>query len=387
MIRVNRIVLLGGGFAGMTLATELDSLAASRKCEVTLIDRSDAFRMGLSMEWVLAGRRRPEDGSRTYAQRRAKHVRFLRDEIVRIDTADRSVRTTSERLEYDQLVIALGAELRPDLLPGLADGAHNLCDMDSVVQLRDAIERINRGTVLIAITSLPFKCPPAPYEYALLIEDRLRRRGVRDRVDVVVTTPEPQPMPAAGKAVGDAVKMLLAERGISYRTLLKPKAVDPVRNVVLFEDGTEQPYDVLAAMPPHRAPKAVVNSGLTDSSGFVPVTLGTFETSEPDVYALGDVAAVKLSDGRPHPKAGVFAEAQALVVAGEITAKLGGGSPEPYTGRGICYVDSGRDEAAPAEIHVLAPGGPHASIEDPSARGLEEKRRFEAERLEKWFVA
>lgn len=377
---------MGGGFAGLTAATELNRVAAARRAEVVLIDRSTTFRMGFSMQWVLAGRRTPGEGERSYTELRARAVKVVRDEVIGIDTASRTVRTRkSQRMTYDYLVIALGAELAPELIPGLADTAHNLCDMASVRRLKADLEAIDEGSVLVAISAVPFKCPPAPYEYAFLIDQVLRHRGVRDRVDIRMTTPEPQPMPVAGKSVGEAIQAMLVGRGIDYRPGWKPRKVDGARRVVFYEGGEQLPFSILAAMPPHRAPKVLRDAGLVDASGFVPVDLRTFRTAVPGVYAVGDVAALKLPNGAPHPKAGVFAESQALTVATSIAAQLGMGEPVPYAGEGVCFVDVGGEFAAAAEANLLLPEGPRVNLSPPSREGLQGKARFERERLERWF--
>ena len=382
---MGHIIILGAGFAGLALASELDDLARSGTTDVTLVDRSDRFTMGFTMQWALAGRRAPEEGARLYASLRTRHVTFVHDEIVGIDVGARIVRTKSRQLPYDHLVIALGAELAPELVPGLSEAAYNLYELSSVLQFKDAIARLQGGVVAIVVTSVPFKCPPAPYEYALLVDDLLRARGVRDKVRLLVTTPEPQPMPVAGKAVGDQIRALMADRGIEYLPGHRPKAVEVGARKIVFETGADLSFDLLGAVPPHRAPKVVRDAGLADASGFVPVELGTFRTAAKDVYAVGDIAAIKLPNGSPHPKAGVFAEEQALAVARLLAAEIEGREGAAYSGRGICFVDVGRSEAAPAEIHVLAPDGPQASMRPPSVEGLELKRRFERERFERWF--
>ena len=379
------IVILGAGFGGLAAATELNHLAGEGKVRVTLVERNRHFSMGFSMQWTLVGRRPLEAGLRSFDNLAARHVAFLHDEVVGIDTAARAVFTRSRRLDYDALLVATGAELAPEVIPGLSEGAFNLCDGPSVLQLRAAVETLKRGTLLIAVTTVPFKCPPAPYEYALLLDDVLRQRGVRDDVRVVMTTPEPQPMPVAGKAVGDAVKALLADRGIEYFPARKITGVDARRRVVSYEGSPQIAYDLFAAMPPHRAPKVVREAGLADASGFVPVDLRTMRTAVDGVYAVGDVAALKLPGGSPHPKAGVFAEAQGLTAARTIAVQLLGGEAPTYAGSGTCFVDTGREEAAPAEIHLLAEGGPRAVLGPPSAAGLAGKREFERERLARWF--
>lgn len=380
---IPKILILGAGFAGLTLVTELESLAEAGKAHVTLVDKNLRFSMGFSMQWVMMDRRKPEEGERPYSSLKAKHVKFVQDEIVAIDKENQIVRTKSHSLDYDYLVIALGAELSPELITGLAENAYNLCDLQSVMQLKEAVKTITAGTIAIMIASTPFKCPPSPYEYALLIDDILRKRNVRNKIHLVVTSPEPQPMPVAGKAAGDFVKSLLAEKGIEYLPLHKPKAVTGKK--VVYENGFEIAYDLLCAMPPHCAPKVARDSGLTDASGFIPVELASFATAIRNIYAVGDVASIKLPNGNPHPKAGVFAEAQAQTVARNIKAEILGLQKEEYAGVGICYIDTGEEKAAPVEISLLGHDGPKAVLSEPSPEGLKGKRTFEAERLQKWF--
>lgn len=381
----DRIVILGAGFGGLTVAETLDPLAGMGKADLTLVDRNASFQMGFSMQWVFAGRRRPEEGERPYSSLATRNVTFVHDEVAAIDPANRFVQTRSRRLPYDHLVLALGADLAPESVPGLGEGAYNLCDLESVGQFRAALDAIDKGVVVIAVAATPFKCPPAPYEYAFLAHDILKDRGVRDKVRLVLTTPEPQPMPVAGKVVGEQVKAMMAERGIEYLPGHKPKLVDVRARTVAYEKGKDLPYDVLAAMYPHRAPKVVRDAGLADESGFVPVELGTFRTSTAGVYAIGDMAAMKLPNGSPHPKAGVFAEAQGMAVAQALAAVLGGQEPGKYEGRGVCFVDAGEDKAAPAEIHLLAEGGPKSNLDPPSVEGLMGKRKFERDRFLRWF--
>ncbi len=381
---MKRVVILGAGFGGLAIAAELDDLAKSGKVDAALIDKNTHFSMGFSMQWVMAGRRRPEDGQRPYAALQMRNVKFIHDEIAVIDATQHAVKTKSRALNYDYLVIALGAELAPEIVPGLSEGAYNLCDLRSVIQLKAAVESVERGTVVIAISSVPFKCPPSPYEYALLIDDILRQRGVRKDVRIFVTTPEPQPMPVAGKAVGDAVQSMLAERGVEFLPKHKPKLIDVGNHRIVYENDSELSYDILGAMPPHRAPRVVKD--LIDGSGFIPADLWTLKTSNPEIYAAGDVASLKLPDGKPHPKAGVFAESQATAVARNIAALIEGkDTPPSYNARGVCYVDTGQNKAAPAEADLLAAEGHRVILKPPSEEGLESKRNFEREHFIKWF--
>ena len=380
-----RIVILGGGFGGMTLAQELEPLAKSGKADVWLLEKSPQFQMGLSLQWFLAGRRKREEGLRAYSSLRSKRVTFIPEEAVAIQTAEKLVHTKSLRIEYDYLIIALGSELAPELVPGLSEAGYNLYDFSSVLPFKSALQSIQTGTVLVAVTSVPFKCPPAPYEYALLIDEILRKKKVRREVRLALSTPEPQPMPVAGLQVGEAVKKMLSDRGVEYLPLHKPKLVEFPNRKMIYENGAEINFDLLAAVPPHRAPKVVREAGLTNDSGFVPVELGSFRTAAPGVFAIGDAAGLRLPNGNPHPKAGVFAEAQALALASQLTAEITGRPAVSYSGKGACFVDVGGGQAAPAEAELLHPEGPRFVLNSPSRAGLLAKKRFETEHLQRWF--
>lgn len=379
------IVLLGAGFGGLALATELNDVAASGAAVVTLVDRKAHFSMGFSMQWVLMGRRLPEDGARPYSSLLAEHVRFVHDEIVAIDCGARTVHTRTQALPYDDLVIATGAAMDPERIPGLAQASYNLCAVGHVVQLKQALVEVESGAVVIAVSATPFKCPPAPYEYALLVDEILRRRGVRNRVRIILTTPEPHPMPTAGPRIGAAVAGWMEDNGVELHVQHRVSSVDPVARRITYENGLELDYAVFGATWPHQAPKVVRDAGLTNDMGFVPVEFGTFKTTTPDVYAVGDVAAMRLPSDKPHPKSGMFAEAQATVVGRNLAARITGAPEEPYPGKGACFFEMGGDMATAVEADLLPLEGPRMTMQPPSTEGLELKARFEAERFARWF--
>ncbi|MEK6530062.1 MAG: FAD/NAD(P)-binding oxidoreductase, partial [candidate division NC10 bacterium] len=212
---------------------------------------------------------------------------------------------------------------------------HNLYDLDGVLGLRQALAGFREGRIAVTIASLPFKCPGAPYEAAMLIEASLRERGLRDRARVDIYTPEPLPMPVAGKALGEAVKSMVEGKGIGYHPLHKIQAVEAARRELVFDNGQRAGYDLLVAIPPHRCPPVVKESGLTGEGPWVPVDRGTLQTAHAGVYALGDVTAIKLPVGLMLPKAGVFAHHEAEAVAHNIAAEITGrGAPKTFEGHG-----------------------------------------------------
>jgi sulfide:quinone oxidoreductase len=285
-----------------------------------------------------------------------------------IDPVERRVLADGHDIRYDELVISLGAELAPQLLPGFA-AAHNFFDLAGATSFRDALQRFTGGRVVIAVTGLPFKCPAAPYEAALLVDDALQRRGLRDRSQVAIYTPESQPMPVAGQAMGDAVLSLLTGRGIEYYPQHQVESIDGDRHELIFRGADRAPFDLLGAVPPHRSPPVISASPLANEAGWVPVDRATLATRFENAYAIGDVASITLPNGRPLPKAGVFAHGEALAVAATIAARVGDPTSEPvrFGGEGYCWVELGAGKAAFATGNFYAEPNPVLQLRQPGA--------------------
>ena len=251
--------------------------------------------------------------------------------------------TEAGGFDFDALVIALGAETAPEMMPGFAETAVSPYTLDGAVATREAVAGFNEGKIVVMVASLPFKCPAAPYEAALLIDHGLRKRGVRGGVDMEFITPEPQPMLVAGRELGRMVEVLLAGRRITYRPNLLPESVDVEGKAVSLAGGERVAFDLLVGIPPHRAPAVVRESGLGNEAGWIPVHHNTMATVVPGVYAIGDVTAIITPSGMPLPKAGVFAEGQAKTVAAVVAGYMSG-KTEPaanFYGHGTCFLETG----------------------------------------------
>jgi len=380
-----RVVVLGAGIGGLVTARLLRK-RLDREHEVVLIDREAQHRFAPSFPWVAFGMRRPEQVTRRLAPLASKGITFLQAEVESIDPAARSVRTSKETLTGDHLILALGADLAPQNLPGFEPEAHSFYTLPGALALKGALDRFRGGKVVLFISSTPFKCPAAPYEGAFLLDAFLRRRGLRERSTITMVTPEPQPMPVAGPAVGAALVGMMEERGIAYRPKEKPQEVLGAERAVLLAGGERVPYDLLLGVPPHVAPAVVRAAGLTDASNYVPVRPDTLETAYEGVYAIGDVAAIKLGNGMMLPKAGVFAHFEAEVVAGNIAARVrGGGARERYDGRGYCWVEAGDGRAGFGGGNFYAPPAPAFRLVGPSRYQHWRKVLFEKYFLRKWF--
>lgn len=358
------ILILGGGVGGLTAANELRQRLGPEH-RIVLVDKRGEHLFTPSLLWLMVGTRRREQLTKDLRKMVRPGVEVVRAEVRELDPEHARVIIDSRELGYDALIISLGADLAPESLPGYVGTAHNFFDLDGAAQLSTALQAFQGGRVIVAVSALPYKCPAAPYEAALLLEDALRRRGLRGRSEVALFTPEPQPMPVAGPEMGRAVTALLAQRGIGLHPNRSLQAVDAERRELVFQDGTREAFDLLAAVPPHRPPVAIKQSPLANEAGWIPVDKSTLRTRFEGVYALGDVAAITLTNGKPLPRAGVFAHAEALAVAKTLATELGTQRPAAFDGVGYCWVELGSGRAAFASGDFYAEPDPVVHLQRP----------------------
>jgi sulfide:quinone oxidoreductase len=304
-------------------------------------------------------------------------VRFLRAEVQGIDPVSRRVTTDVETLEADALVVALGADLVPSATPGLLEGGHEFYTEAGAFGLRQVLADFDGGHVVIGVTSTPFKCPPAPSETALLVHDLLRDRGLLGTSDVTLVMPMGVPIPPS-PAASVALLEAFEQRGIHWRPGQLVRALLPEQHRAVLADGSELPYDLFLGIPVHRAPQVVLDSGLAEG-GWIPVDPLTLRTRFEGVYAVGDVTSVGT------PKAGVFAEGQAAVVAAEVLALASGASTPTYDGRGLCYMEMGGGRVAKVDVTFVSGQPPQGSMQGPDVAFAADKEAFGSTRVGRWF--
>ena len=294
----SRIVVLGAGFGGLELSTQLsESLGDS--IEVTLIDKSNSFLFGYSKLDVMFGRATLDALRLPYGNFVKPGVRFVQQTITAIDPDKRRITTDCGTYDADFLIVALGADYDMAATPGLAE-VNEFYSVDGAARLRDVLPGFKKGKALIGVCGAPFKCPPAPSECALLLHDYLAMRGVRDACEISFVLPLGSPVPPSPE-MSRALVTSFAERDITFIPGRRVASIDVAHKVAILDDGIEMPYDLFIGIPKHRVPSVVLNSGMAED-GWIPVTPRTLETKYPAVYALGDGANTGT------PKAGVFAE-------------------------------------------------------------------------------
>jgi len=371
------VVVLGAGWGGLTAANVLRMLLAEEH-RVQLISKSPTFCLPFSNLWVMTGERsHPKQGERDIRSVATKGIEVIFADVQAIDVERQRVSTTLGEVAYDYLLVALGADYAPEAIPGFPEAAYNFFDPLEAHRLQGALAEFEQGSVAVLITRTPFKCPAAPYEAAFLVDTLLQIRGVRDRTDVAIYTPEPQPMPVAGRVVGEALENMLQVRHIAYHPKRTVQRVDAAEKRIEFGDGEEPArFDLLIGVPPHVAPPAV--RGLVGPTGWIPVDAATLVTDHEGVFAIGDVTTIPLKHGLPLPKAGVFAAAQAEVAARNIAAAVRGQpAADSFDGLGFCYIEVADGLAAYGEGNFYADPAPAIRLEGPSYEYFVRKREWE----------
>jgi len=369
--------VLGAGFGGLELSTRL-SEEFGDELDLVLIDQGEGFVFGFSKLDVMFGRALPSAVVHPYRYLVKPGVRFVQATIRSIDPVAKRVETDAGAFEGDIMVVALGADLDPSATPGLVEGGHEFYTVPGAFALREVLPHFGGGRVVVGLTSTPFKCPPAPSETVLLMHDYLTKRGIRDNSDISLIMPFDVPIPPS-PAASQALLAAFAERGIHWHADRLVSGLDPDRRVVLLNDGTEMPYDLFLGIPVHQVPAVVEASGLT-VDGWVRVDPLTLETVFPGVYSVGDVTSVGT------PKAGVFAEGQASVVAEQIGTRLGGMTePATYDGHGVCYVEFGDDLVGRVDVTFMSGKTPVGDFDGPSRALAADKGEFGSIRIHRWF--
>ncbi len=365
MSHAKTVLVLGGGIGGIVTATRLRKYLP-REHRVILVERDTKHAFAPSFPWLMVGLRSPETISRTRTKLSTLGVELVQGDIEKIDAEQCSVQVNGEDITGDYLVIALGAEMAPDTIPGLSEAGHTFYTLEGAERLNMARLKFHAGRIVILVSSLPFKCPAAPVEAAMLLEDDCRKRHIRDATEIEIYTPEPGPMALAGPENSRMLRTMVEAKGIVYHPEHAVTEVDPEKQRLHFANGATADFDLLVYVPPHRAPQVVRDAGLVGESGWIPVDRYSLATKFPDVYAIGDVNGIMLSVGKPLPKAGVIAHGQAEVVVNNLLLEITGkGTRSRYDGHGACFIETGNARAGFGKGDFYAEPAPQMKLYQP----------------------
>ncbi|WP_254768606.1 NAD(P)/FAD-dependent oxidoreductase [Salinilacihabitans rarus] len=357
---MHRIAVVGGGTGGTVLANrlakELRSEIDAGEVEVRLITDDPDHVYKPTFLYVPFGKKTVDDAKRPIADLLDRRVTLEIDEVAGVDTEAKKLQfADGSLLAYDQLVLATGATLEPEAVPGLAEGGHHFYGPDGAERLRDALAEFTEGHLVLSVVGVPHMCPAAPVEFVLMADAWLRERGLREDVELTYTYPINR---AHGlESIADWATDLFEERDINLETFFNVESVDPDAELIETVEGRELDYDLLVAIPPHAGSDFVVDAGLGED-GWVDVDRNTLEaTNAEDVYAIGDVADV------PTSKAGSVAHYEAGVVADRIASRARGLPPTAtFDGKTVCFLEAGMDEATFVEFSY----GEEPYVREPS---------------------
>jgi sulfide:quinone oxidoreductase len=382
LTNIPHVVILGGGFGGLSAANELRNTLSSSEVKITVIDKKDWFMVGFAKLWIINGTRTFENSIGSLNKLPKKEINFIKDEILSINFESKNVETLSQKISFDFLIISMGAVLAPQKIPGLEENGFNLYDHDQLSEIHDKLQSIESGKIAISIMGMPYKCPPAPFEASLLIDSMLRKRGVRDSIQIDFYSPAPITLPAAGSEVSKQILELVNSEKIIFHNSSKIKSV---QNKKLIFENSEADFDLLLAIPPHIAPKVIYDSGLAKESGFIPIDRDC-KTPFENVFAVGDVTSLTVIEKMAVPKAGIFAEGEGITVAKNIISKIQSKEESTlFDGKGGCFIESGRDTASVIEVDMFTNDKPSTNLTELTSDNLSKKIEFEKERLSKWL--
>jgi len=382
LTNIPHVVILGGGFGGLSSAHELRNSLSSSQVKITLIDKKDWFMVGFAKLWIVNGTRTFEDSIGSLNELSKKEINFIKDEVLAIDLQNKNVKTTSQNISYDFLIISMGSVLAPEKIPGLKENGFNLYDHNQLSEIHDRLMSMKSGKIAISIMRMPYKCPPAPFEASLLINSMLKKRGVQNSIQIDFYSPAPITLPAAGPEVSKQILELIESESIIFHNSCKIKSVES--NKLIFENG-ESDFDLLLFIPPHIAPRIIYDSGLAKEPGFIPIKRDC-KTSFENVFAIGDVTSMTVTETMTVPKAGVFAEGEGMAVAKNIISKIQ--SKEElvlFDGKGGCFIESGKETASILEVDMFSQSKPSTSLSESTPDNLSRKIEFEKERMTKWL--
>ncbi len=333
-----KILIVGGGLAGTIIANGLCRQISGdiRKGDVsiTMLGTSETHMYQPGLLYVPFGKIRERELFRQQRKILNKQVVFHVDPATNIDVENKQVTCTSGAVYgYDYLVIATGSRLVPETIPGMAEGAHWLYDLDGARKMRDALAEFEGGKVIVNVNA-PHKCPVAPLEITFMLKDFLEEKGVWDKSEITYTYPIGRLH--ALEPVAEWCKPAMDESGIKYETFFNTKEVDPKGKTITSEEGVTLEYDLLVTIPPHRGAEVINESGLGDG-GWVPTDRHKLlREGSNDVFVCGDTTNIPIS------KAGSTAHFEADTVIDNLVSLLTEGRwARNYDGKVFCFVETG----------------------------------------------
>jgi sulfide:quinone oxidoreductase len=338
---MKRLLVLGGGTAGTMVVNKLRRRLDRAQWQITVVDQNDTHMYQPGFLFIPFGGYRPDQVVKPRRQFIPDGVDLVLGDIERVDAeADTVLLTDGRKIGYDYLVIATGTAPRPDQTPGMLGprwrtSIFDFYSLEGATALARALEHFDGGRLVVHIVDMPIKCPVAPLEFAFLAEAYFRRRGMRDRVEIVYATPLPGAFtkPIASARLGS----MLVDRKIAVEADFLVERIDDRAGTLISYDERQIEFDLLVTVPLNMGAEYVARSGLGDELNYVPVDKHTLlSTKHGNIFAVGDASNI------PTSKAGSVAHFSVEVFAGNFCQHAAG---QPMTGsfdgHANCFIESG----------------------------------------------
>ncbi len=339
-----RILIVGGGTGGLStanhLAMNLRKEIKENSVKIILLNKEKRHYYQPGFLEIPFNLMRENETYRDLSRLSVNGIELISENAIKIDLDGKFVQTENQKISFDYIVIATGVDYDYERIPGLKDGTENFYDLENSIKLKQKLNSFKGGTVFVGVSSLPYKCAPAPLETVFLLNDLFRKKHIRDRVKIIYSYPIGGVFP--NKGVSDFAMKLFEQKGIESRINSVMKSVDPSKKEITFENGDRISYDLAITVPPHVGAKVIRDSAIGNVDGWINVDKFTLEISgKENAFAIGDATALQVS------KAGSVADAQAIVVAERIGQKIRGMEPEAlYDGTGGAIFLTGMGKAS-----------------------------------------
>lgn len=337
------IVILGGGVGGTLLANLLARKLKRSEAEITVIDEDGKHVYQPGWLYIPFGEATPSSLVKSERSLLSKRVHLVTGAAERIDPTSKQIEMRgAPAIPYDTLVIATGARIAPEAIPGFEEAAHHFYSEDAATRLEQAIATFEGGKLVVGVADIPYKCPPAPLEFVFKIEDEITRRDLRNKTEITYLSPINRVFTI--ESVSEFATPMLEDRGINYQVFFNVESIDPETKTVTSLEGDEITYDLLVLVPPHRGARIITDSGLGDAQGWVPTDRHTMQVEgQPDIFAIGDATDIPVS------KSGSAAHFEAKVLADRLAARVRGESMDEvpvYDGHVLCFLETGHGQAS-----------------------------------------
>ncbi len=355
------ILVLGAGTGGIITAKEL-SKKIGGNAKIFLFEKEEKNVFAPSLLWLMVGKRKPKQVYRNTLKIAGAGIEVILGNIEKVNREQISVSVNGNEYKGDYMVVSLGVEQIAE--HNLNNYGHDFYTLDGATKFYEQIQNFKGGKIAVVVSALPFKCPAAPYEAAMLVESFIRKKGLSDKTEISLLVPEPGPMGVAGKELSGAVRQMVEMKGIKY--FPEHQLTSATEKTLTFSNGKTAGYDLLAFTPKHQCPSVIKETALIGKSGWIEVDRNTMETNFPNIYAIGDITFIPLEMGKPLPKAGVFAHYQAETVAHNIAHKIAGKIPDKiFNGDGQCFLELGDGKAGYAGGNFYGSPLPNVKMKKP----------------------